>query len=392
MPNLRLLTIVSALLLVAPIGAAAQIPGLKKVRDAAKKVTKAADDVRRSVDTVTGTARAVGHAAAAIDPRAWDDFHFVPGNRVLFDTDFSEDRSGSFPSRLHHRRGAMSVVERDGRRMLRATAKSEFLVPIGSTLPERFTLEIDVVAPSAYCCLDGVVFVEGGTIVDQGQYSADISWAPHGAWINGSGLHRATSLAAIPEESQPALRGTVVHLRIAMDGPEFTLYANERRLLSIPELEFTRDTALRVVLHGAAEPGMAAYIAGIRVAERTGELVAEALIGPGRWATLGVLFALARAELRDESAPVLREIGAALRQHPDLRVAIEVHSDGTGDAAASLSLSQQRADAVRAALISRFGVEPERIAARGVGGAQPVAPNDTPEGRAQNRRVEVVRQ
>lgn len=375
MPNLRLLNVVIALLLVAPAGAAAQIPGLKKVKDAAKKVRTAA-----------------GYAAANLDPRVWDDFHFVPGNRVLFYTDFSDDRSGSFAGRLHYRRGSMSVVERDGRRMLRATARSEFLIPIGSPLPERFTLEIDVIAPTEYCCLDGVVFVEGGTIVDQGRYSADVSWAPHGAWVNGSGMIRANSLVAIPDESQPALRGRLVQLRVDVDGTAFTMYANERRLLTIPELEFKRDTALRVVVHGAAEPGMAAYIAGIRVAERVDGALSDALAARGRWSTLGILFAIAKAELRDESAPVLREIAATLKGHPELRIRIEAHTDNAGDAAAGLTLSQERAEAVRAALIARFGIAAERIVAKGLGATQPVAPNDTPEGRAQNRRVEVVKQ
>jgi outer membrane protein OmpA-like peptidoglycan-associated protein len=387
------IAVVAALLLVAPAGtAAAQLPGLRKVKEAASKATRAADDVRKKVDTVAGTARSVGNAAAKLDPRVWDDFHFVPGSKVLFYTDFSEDRSGSFAGRLHYRRGSMSVVERDGRRMLRATAKSEFLIPTGSPLPERFTLEMDVVAPTGYCCLDGVVFFEGGTEVDQGRYSAEVSWAPHGAWVNGSGMIRANSLAAIPEEAQPRLRGTVVHLRVVMDGPSFAMYANERRLLNIPELEFKRDTAVRVVLHGSADPGMAAWIAGIRVAERVDEVLADALAARGRWSTLGILFALANAELGDESAPVLREIAATLKKQPDLRIRIEAHTDNAGDAAANLTLSQKRADAVRAALISRFGIAPDRIVAQGLGDTQPVAPNDTPEGRAQNRRVEVVRQ
>lgn len=365
--------------------APAQVPNLRKVKDAVKKVT-------RTVDTVTSTARTAGQAAALVGASVWDDFDFVPGNKALFYTDFSEERLGSFPQRLHFIRGSMDVVERGGGRMLRATAKSEFVIPIGTALPDRFTLEIDVVAPSTYCCLDGVVLFEGGTVVDQGRYSADISWAPHGAWINGSGMNRANSPVAIPEEEQPSLRGTVAHVRVVMDGSAFKLFSNGRRLFSMPELEFKRDTAIRVVLHGSSEPGMAAYLTGIRIAESTGAGLAEALAGTGRWSTLGLLFERTKARLREESAPVLRDVAALLTEQPDLRIRIEAHTDNTGDAATNLTLSQERAEAIRGVLVSRFGIEAERIVAQGLGDTQPVVPNNTPEGRAQNRRVEVVRQ
>lgn len=96
----------------------------------------------------------------------------------------------------------------------------------------------------------------------------------------------------------------------------------------------------------------------------------------------------ARDDLLPSSAVLLDELAQALRDAPRLRVAVEVHTDATGDAAANARLSQARAEAVRAALVER-GIAPERVEAAGFGGSRPVASNKTARGRAQNRRTEI---
>jgi outer membrane protein OmpA-like peptidoglycan-associated protein len=94
------------------------------------------------------------------------------------------------------------------------------------------------------------------------------------------------------------------------------------------------------------------------------------------------------ATLTGEDLPTLDRIAALLETYPDLGVRIEGHTDSLGDEATNLALSQQRAEAVKQALIGR-GVEPERLTAEGLGPERPIADNATPAGRAQNRRVEV---
>ena len=76
--------------------------------------------------------------------------------------------------------------------------------------------------------------------------------------------------------------------------------------------------------------------------------------------------------------------------NPDINVEVSGHTDNTGASATNLRLSQARADAVRAYLATK-GVAPERMVAKGYGPAQPIAPNTTSAGRAQNRRVELRR-
>ena len=86
----------------------------------------------------------------------------------------------------------------------------------------------------------------------------------------------------------------------------------------------------------------------------------------------------------------LKEIGEMLQERGDLRIAIEGHTDNVGDAGANQQLSERRAAAVKAYLEREFGVTGTRLEARGMGASQPAADNGTPEGRQQNRRVELV--
>lgn len=118
----------------------------------------------------------------------------------------------------------------------------------------------------------------------------------------------------------------------------------------------------------------------------------DALATKGRWATQGILFATGKADLQPESRSVLKEIATTLKEHGDLKILIEGHTDNVGNAANNLALSDARAAAVKAALVADYGVAAERISTKGFGDTKPSVPNATPEGRAQNRRVEVVKQ
>jgi outer membrane protein OmpA-like peptidoglycan-associated protein len=100
-------------------------------------------------------------------------------------------------------------------------------------------------------------------------------------------------------------------------------------------------------------------------------------------------FEVDKAELRAGARPDLMAIAAYLKEHPGRKALIEGHTDSTGSPAHNVELSRRRATSVEAFLL-RNGVDPERIVARGVGEAEPVATNRTAAGRQQNRRVEIV--
>lgn len=104
----------------------------------------------------------------------------------------------------------------------------------------------------------------------------------------------------------------------------------------------------------------------------------------------GVTFVTASAELTPQAHEVLTGVAASLKAYPEVRVEVQGHTDAIGSAVANRALSQARAESVRAFLIES-GIAADRIAAVGYGEDYPVAPNDTEEGRARNRRVELVR-
>lgn len=106
----------------------------------------------------------------------------------------------------------------------------------------------------------------------------------------------------------------------------------------------------------------------------------------------GIYFDFARDVPRAESEPVLRDIADLLVAHRDWTLAINGHTDNVGGVEANLALSQRRSEAVRRALIERYGIDAGRLTTAGFGASQPKATNETIEGRAKNRRVELVRQ
>jgi outer membrane protein OmpA-like peptidoglycan-associated protein len=283
----------------------------------------------------------------------------------------------------------MDVVERDGVKMLRSVARSTFLIPVGGPLPERFTLEFDIIAPN----LTGydLLAFEGGATLDRGNESVEINWHPSGTLMIGAGQNASNSSVAIPEAMQPLIVDQIAHVRVLMDGAYFKMYTNERRLYNIPELSFKRDSVIRVFVKGTEEPGQAVYITGIRLAESEMDVLYDALEANGRWATQGILFETGKSDLKPESRPVLKEIAATLKDHADLKILIEGHTDNVGQAPSNLALSEARARAVKAALVTDLAIEESRITTQGLGDTKPAVPNATPEGRAQNRRVEIVK-
>jgi len=106
--------------------------------------------------------------------------------------------------------------------------------------------------------------------------------------------------------------------------------------------------------------------------------------------TLGdVLFESGETQLREEAMASLVEVVDLLQSEPDKQIRIEGHTDSTGESETNLEISAKRANAVLDALVS-LGVDPNRFTAAGMGEDFPISSNDTEEGRAQNRRVDVI--
>jgi len=111
----------------------------------------------------------------------------------------------------------------------------------------------------------------------------------------------------------------------------------------------------------------------------------------GHVAVYGIYFDTGKADLKPESEPALKEVAALLAGDPALELWIVGHTDTVGQVDANMTLSQARAEAVVKALVTRHAVAAARLTAYGVGPLAPVASNANEEGRAKNRRVELVR-
>jgi outer membrane protein OmpA-like peptidoglycan-associated protein len=117
----------------------------------------------------------------------------------------------------------------------------------------------------------------------------------------------------------------------------------------------------------------------------------RSLLETGRAEVYDIYFDFNSDRIREQSEPTLREIGELLRRHPDWRLDIEGHTDSIASDRFNLELSARRAAAVKAALTGRYGIVEGRLTTSGAGESRPKERNATPEGRARNRRVELVR-
>ena len=106
----------------------------------------------------------------------------------------------------------------------------------------------------------------------------------------------------------------------------------------------------------------------------------------------GIYFDFASDRLKPESTPVLEQIAQIMHNHPDWKLSVSGHTDNIGGDAYNLDLSKRRAAAVKKALVARYHIGPENLTTDGYGAGRPVDSNDTLQGRARNRRVELARE
>ena len=118
----------------------------------------------------------------------------------------------------------------------------------------------------------------------------------------------------------------------------------------------------------------------------------RALAEKGTVDVYSIYFSFNSDAIREESEPTLREIAEVLRRHPDWKLGVNGHTDSIGNDPYNLDLSKRRGAAVKNSLVARYAIAAARLTTSGFGRAQPKDTNDTLEGRARNRRVELVRQ
>lgn len=104
-----------------------------------------------------------------------------------------------------------------------------------------------------------------------------------------------------------------------------------------------------------------------------------------------IYFSFNSDAIRDQSQPTLKDIAEVLRRHPEWKLQVNGHTDSIGGDPSNLDLSRRRAAVVKNALVTQQRIGLDRLATAGYGRSEPKDPNDTLEGRAHNRRVELIR-
>ncbi len=366
---------------------------VRKARDSGKEVVLTdaegevlVDDAGAPVSDPAVAAGMMGGSAAPSRPGsgAWANYDFVPGDEVLVSEDYAGDNVGDFPRRFHLVAGNWEVVEWEGSPYLRATANGTIGIPLPRTLPERFTVEFpaSIQHGNAYVRLSTAPAYHGRRGYAGSMPSLEYTQA-------GLRAERGQGPVTMAKRAAGAARETMVTVRVMADGDHLKMYVDGQRVANAPNAVFPRSDTLFLAV-GSAADAHPILIGPVRIAGGGRDLY-DRLARDGRAATQGSLVATGSDRIRPESTPTLEEIAAMLTAHPDLRLAIEGHTDSDGEDAFNQDLSERRAAAVKAWLVAERGVAADRLDTAGFGESKPAAPNDTAEGKQQNRRVELVR-
>lgn len=335
-------------------------------------------------------AAAASGAGDAPGQGLWANYDFVTGDRIIWYEDFTNDRVGNFPRRIEFIEGNWEIVEGAGQRYLRATTAGIIKIPLPEELPNRFTVEFDVNTTHG----NSYVYMMTGPAI----HGRDRSYTGSAAVVR-SVLAGIQPIGDVGPQSTTQYEteflqefrnnSTPKPMRFMADGDYVKMYLNEHRVANVPNAVFPRSDALYIAV-SSLYPESPALIGPIKIAAGGADLYGR-LEADGRVATQGILFAVDSDRLRPESSPTLEEIGRMLQDHPDLRISIEGHTDADGDDAHNLDLSQRRAESVKRFLVGEYGIDGGRLETAGFGETMPAADNMTPEGKQQNRRVELVR-
>jgi OmpA-OmpF porin, OOP family len=309
---------------------------------------------------------------------------FIPGEKPVFFDDFS-DMAGDEPPPHWKIRGGTPVLKVGGGvRQLTIAGRSPTVTANCAGIPANFTFETEMKYETpdrlwANWWFRGKNNSEVLRLLAFGHHNGNVSWEMHaGAETLGQGGYDS-------DFSKPD------RYALWVQNGRLRLYINGKRVLDVNQLNnLPAIERLELILENLGEQG--AYgIRNIRVAESTPDF-GQVISSSGRYVTHGILFDTDSDRLKPESAAVIKMIARSLEVNPALKLTIEGHTDSTGNADHNLELSSRRAEAVRAVLISQFQVDSGRLGTAGLGATKPIDSNDTPAGRAQNRRVELVKQ
>jgi outer membrane protein OmpA-like peptidoglycan-associated protein len=310
--------------------------------------------------------------------------NFIPGERTIFYDDFTDMAGDEPPPHWKVRGGSVTLMVAPGIRQLTTDSNLE-LTPNFKDFPKNFTLESVVMFQNPTDFRNIWQFR-----TKDGQDSLFIFVQ---TFTGGLHVRVNDTKEEIADTQTPVDFSQPISENVWIQNGRLQVYINENRVMDANQIELPELGSVALQTQAGVGRGESGTfgIRLLRFAESTPDF-SQVISSSGRYVTHGILFDTDSDRLKSESAAVIKSIAHGLETNPNLKLQIEGHTDSTGAADHNLDLSKRRAEAVKAVLVSQFKVDAARLTTAGLGATKPIDSNDTPKGRAQNRRVELVRQ
>jgi outer membrane protein OmpA-like peptidoglycan-associated protein len=329
-------------------------------------------------------------------------FDFVPGDKVIALEDFTQDSIGDFPAKWNTNASA-EIVTVSGKpgRWLKLTKGGGFVPEFLPELPDNFTLEFDLTVPPTFNSSNAlnIVLVQLPNMKQLGwQYAEqNFYFTMHPGETTGlSSMAWRQDSASVPTNNidtvhLSAKAGASVHVSVWRQRQRVRVYFNQEKVWDVPRatVASAKFNAIEFWVQGI-DAGSEYFLANVRLAVGAPD-TRNKLLTEGKWVTRGILFDVNSDRIKGESYGTLKEIAGVLTETADVKIQIVGHTDSDGDDAANMDLSKRRAAAVKTTLAGEFHIDAGRMDTDGKGESQPMDKNDTPAGKANNRRVEFIK-
>jgi outer membrane protein OmpA-like peptidoglycan-associated protein len=373
----------------------------KKTED--KKDTKAEETKPATENKPADTTIKDANAAPATI-KAYSKYDFVPGEKVIGFEDFSTGNIGDFPAGWNTSSSAEIVtIEGKPGRWLWLTKPGVFIPEFTTKFPDDFTFEFDLLHGIPINGAQFAIIFAELSKLDEPQHwrmspnviELQVNTASTGSQTGGTRYNlRKNSESSFGGNAGSEILNDAhnpIHVSIWRQKERLRLYVNEEKIWDIPKA-LAKESKLNAVLFDVlyAEKVVQHYIGNLRLAVGAPD-TRNKFITEGKWVTHGILFDVNSATIKPESYGSMKEIANILKENPDVKVKIVGHTDSDGADAANLDLSKRRAASVKATLAKEFGIDESRMETDGMGESKPIDKNDTPAGKANNRRVEFIK-